>query len=132
MLEINTSKIKNTVTFSVDKDSLKKAKDSITGLNEFVENIKPAKLRFDNVTKGYKKAQSEVDKIAQQKAKNEKQNQRAQAAAARAQARQQAQIAARKEKAELKLLDVGSSISAMHRLSVAEQYKAIAQAREIA
>ncbi|OOJ96120.1 hypothetical protein [Escherichia coli] len=132
MLEINTSKIKNTVTFSVDKDSLKKAKDSITGLNEFVENIKPAKLRFDNVTKGYKKAQSEVDKIAQQKAKNEKQNQRAQAAAARAQARQQQQIAARSEKAALKLLDVGSSISAMHRLSVAEQYKAIAQAREIA
>lgn len=132
MLEINTSKIKNTVTFSVDKDSLKKAKDSITGLKEFAENIKPAKLRFDTVTKGYKKAQSEVDKIAQQKAKTEKQNQRAQAAAARAQARQQQQIAARKEKAELKLLDVGSSISAMHRLSVAEQYKAIAQAREIA
>ncbi|MGR9519506.1 hypothetical protein [Escherichia coli] len=132
MLEINTSKIKNTVTFSVDKDSLKKTKDSITGLKEFAENIKPAKLRFDNVTKGYKKAQSEVDKIAQQKAKNEKQNQRAQAAAARAQARQQQQIAARKEKAELKLLDVSSSISAMHRLSVAEQYKAIAQAREIA
>lgn len=132
MLEINTSKIKNTVTFSVDKDSLKKAKDSITSLKEFVENIKPAKLRFDNVTKGYKKAQSEVDKIAQQKAKTEKQNQRAQAAAARAQARQQQQIAARSEKAALKLLDVGSSISAMHRLSVAEQYKAIAQAREIA
>ncbi|HBB7400031.1 TPA: hypothetical protein OCA46_001719 [Escherichia coli] len=132
MLEINTSKIKNTVTFSVDKDSLKKAKDSITSLKEFTDNIKPAKLRFDNVTKGYKKAQSEVDKIAQQKAKNEKQNQRAQAAAARAQARQQAQIAARSEKAALKLLDVGSSISAMHRLSVAEQYKAIAQAREIA
>ncbi|HAW2740409.1 TPA: hypothetical protein JLQ58_002967 [Escherichia coli] len=132
MLEINTSKIKNTVTFSVDKDSLKKAKDSITGLKEFAENIKPAKLRFDSVTKGYKKAQNEVDKIAQQKAKTEKQNQRAQAAAARAQARQQQQIAARKEKAELKLLDVSSSISAMHRLSVAEQYKAIAQAREIA
>ncbi|HCP7872576.1 TPA: hypothetical protein ACHJ99_000068 [Escherichia coli] len=132
MLEINTSKIKNTVTFSVDKDSLKKAKDSITGLKRFAENIKPAKLRFDNVTKGYKKAQNEVDKIAQQKAKTEKQNQRAQAAAARAQARQQQQIAARSEKAALKLLDVGSSISAMHRLSVAEQYKAIAQAREIA
>ncbi|EPB5369742.1 hypothetical protein ACRQJG_001177, partial [Escherichia coli] len=132
MLEINTSKIKNTVTFSVDKDSLKKAKDSITSLKEFTDNIKPAKLRFDNVTKGYKKAQSEVDKIAQQKAKTEKQNQRAQAAAARAQARQQQQIAARREKANLKLLDVSSSISAMHRLSVAEQYKAIAQAREIA
>ncbi|ELH8648345.1 hypothetical protein Q8V72_005026 [Escherichia coli] len=34
MLEINTSKIKNTVTFSVDKDSLKKAKDSIVKFRE--------------------------------------------------------------------------------------------------
>ena len=69
MLEINTSKIKNTVTFSVDKDSLKKAKDSITGLKEFAENIKPAKLRFDNVTKGYKKAQNEVDRLLNRKRK---------------------------------------------------------------
>ncbi|EFC5367189.1 hypothetical protein CQ988_004842, partial [Escherichia coli] len=132
MLEINTSKIKNTVTFSVDKDSLKKAKDSITGLKEFAENIKPAKLRFDNVTKGYKKAQSEVDKITKKQAQADKANAKAQLAAQRVVAREQKALAARKEKAELKLLDVSSSISAMHRLSVAEQYKAIAQAREIA
>ncbi|HIB9827436.1 TPA: hypothetical protein ACWZIR_004579 [Escherichia coli] len=132
MLEINTSKIKNTVTFSVDKDSLKKAKDSITGLKEFAENIKPAKLRFDSVTKGYKKAQSEVDKITKKQAQADKANAKAQLAAQRVAAREQKALAARKEKAELKLLDVSSSISAMHRLSVAEQYKAIAQAREIA
>ncbi|EQA0848153.1 hypothetical protein BBB13_004427 [Escherichia coli] len=132
MLEINTSKIKNTVTFSVDKDSLKKAKDSITGLKEFAENIKPAKLRFDNVTKGYKKAQSEVDKITKKQAQADKANAKAQLAAQRVVAREQKALAARKEKAELKLLDVSSSISAMHRLSVAEQYKAIAQVREIA
>ncbi|HAW2706360.1 TPA: hypothetical protein JLQ67_001038 [Escherichia coli] len=132
MLEINTSKIKNTVTFSVDKDSLKKAKDSITGLKEFAENIKPAKLRFDNVTKGYKKAQSEVDKITKKQAQADKANAKAQLAAQRVVAREQKALAARKEKAELKLLDVSSSIIAMHRLSVAEQYKAIAQAREIA
>ncbi|HAP0137073.1 TPA: hypothetical protein IRQ32_001060 [Escherichia coli] len=132
MLEINTSKIKNTVTFSVDKDSLKKAKDSITGLKEFADNIKPAKLRFDTVTKGYKKAQNEVDKITKKQAQADKANAKAQLAAQRVVAREQKALAARKEKAALKLLDVGSSISAMHRLSVAEQYKAIAQAREIA
>ncbi|EFJ88768.1 hypothetical protein HMPREF9347_05618 [Escherichia coli MS 124-1] len=87
MLEINTSKIKNTVTFSVDKDSLKKAKDSITGLKEFAENIKPAKLRFDNVTKGYKKAQSEVDKITKKQAQADKANAKAQLAAQRVVAR---------------------------------------------
>ena len=32
MLEINTSKIKNTVTYSVDKDSMKKPKDTITDI----------------------------------------------------------------------------------------------------
>ncbi|MDA6925772.1 hypothetical protein OSL63_24680, partial [Escherichia coli] len=87
------SKIKNTVTFSVDKDSLKKAKDSITGLKEFAENIKPAKLRFDNVTKGYKKAQSEVDKITKKQAQADKANAKAQLAAQRVVAREQKALA---------------------------------------
>lgn len=42
MLEINTSKIKNTVTFTVDKQSLKEAKDSIRSVQTFAEGIKPS------------------------------------------------------------------------------------------
>lgn len=42
MLEINTSKIKNTVTFTVDKESLKEAKDSIKSVKTFAEGIKPS------------------------------------------------------------------------------------------
>lgn len=42
MLEINTSKIKNTVTFTVDKQSLKEAKDSIQSVKTFAEGIKPS------------------------------------------------------------------------------------------
>ena len=42
MLEINTSKIKNTVTFTVDKQSLKEAKDSIKSVKTFAEGIKPS------------------------------------------------------------------------------------------
>ncbi|WP_343103762.1 hypothetical protein, partial [Escherichia coli] len=78
------------------------------------------------------KAKKDVDDIAKKQAQADKANAKAQLAAQRVVAREQKALAARKEKAELKLLDVGSSISAMHRLSVAEQYKAIAQAREIA
>lgn len=78
------------------------------------------------------KQKKDVDDIAKKQAQADKANAKAQLAAQRVVAREQKALAARKEKAELKLLDVGSSISAMHRLSVAEQYKAIAQAREIA
>ena len=42
MLEINTAKIKNTVTFVVDKDSLKEAKDSIKSIQTFANNIEPS------------------------------------------------------------------------------------------
>lgn len=42
MLEINTSKIKNTVTFTVDKQSLKEAKDSIQSVKTFAEGIQPS------------------------------------------------------------------------------------------
>jgi hypothetical protein len=42
LLEINTSKIKNTVTFTVDKQSLKEAKDSIQGIKNFAEGIQPS------------------------------------------------------------------------------------------
>lgn len=42
MLEINTSKIKNTVTFTVDKESLKEAKDAIKSVKTFAEGLEPS------------------------------------------------------------------------------------------
>ncbi|EKP9745710.1 hypothetical protein P4N74_001542, partial [Escherichia coli] len=94
--------------------------------------VKDIELRVKTHKQSTAKAKKDVDDIAKKQAQADKANAKAQLAAQRVVAREQKALAARKEKAELKLLDVGSSISAMHRLSVAEQYKAIAQAREIA
>ncbi len=59
MLEINTSKIKNTVSFTVDKESLKQAKDSIQSVKTFAESIQPSL----NMTK-IKRQMQEMERYA--------------------------------------------------------------------
>ena len=132
MLELNVSRLSNVVTFQVDRPSLEKAKAEVEKLRKQMAAVKDIELRVKTHKQSTSKAKKDVDDIAKKQAQADKANAKAQLAAQRVVAREQKALAARKEKAELKLLDVGSSISAMHRLSVAEQYKAIAQAREIA
>ncbi|HBM9558109.1 TPA: hypothetical protein L1A38_005103 [Escherichia coli] len=132
MLELNVSRLSNVVTFQVDRPSLEKAKTEVEKLRKQMAAVKDIELRVKTHKQSTAKAKKGVDDIAKKQAQADKANAKAQLAAQRVVAREQKALAARKEKAELKLLDVGSSISAMHRLSVAEQYKAIAQAREIA
>ncbi|OJN42513.1 hypothetical protein BK302_17805 [Escherichia coli] len=134
MLELNVSRLSNVVTFQVDRPSLEKAKAKaeVEKLRKQMAAVKDIELRVKTHKQSTAKAKKDVDDIAKKQAQADKANAKAQLAAQRVVAREQKALAARKEKAELKLLDVGSSISAMHRLSVAEQYKAIAQAREIA
>ncbi|MEB7218064.1 hypothetical protein NEN32_04945 [Escherichia coli] len=132
MLDLTVSRLSNVVTFQVDRPSLEKAKAEVEKLRKQMAAVKDIELRVKTHKQSTAKAKKDVDDIAKKQAQADKANAKAQLAAQRVVAREQKALAARKEKAELKLLDVGSSISAMHRLSVAEQYKAIAQAREIA
>ncbi|EIO7127666.1 hypothetical protein LQ845_004614, partial [Escherichia coli] len=132
MLELNISRLSNVVTFQVDRPSLEKAKAEVEKLHKQMAAVKDIELRVKTHKQSTSKAKKDVDDIAKKQAQADKANAKAQLAAQRVVAREQKALAARKGKAELKLLDVGSSISALHRLSVAEQYKAIAQAREIA
>ncbi|EJD4137220.1 hypothetical protein M2B72_003797 [Escherichia coli] len=136
MLDLTVSRLSNVVTFQVDRPSLEKAKAKakaeVEKLRKQMAAVKDIELRVKTHKQSTAKAKKDVDDIAKKQAQADKANAKAQLAAQRVVAREQKALAARKEKAELKLLDVGSSISAMHRLSVAEQYKAIAQAREIA
>ena len=132
MLELNVSRLSNVVTFQVDRPSLEKAKAEVEKLRKQMAAVKDIELRVKTHKQSTAKAKKDVDDIAKKQAQADKANAKAQLAAQRVVAREQKALAARKEKAELKLLDVGASISALHRLSVAEQYKAIAQAREIA
>ena len=132
MLELNVARLSNVVTFEVNRPSLEKAKAEVEKLRKQMAAVKDIELRVKTHKQSTAKAKKDVDDIAKKQAQADKANAKAQLAAQRVVAREQKALAARKEKAELKLLDVSSSISAMHRLSVAEQYKAIAQAREIA
>ncbi|CAD6101260.1 hypothetical protein [Escherichia coli] len=132
MLELNVARLSNVVTFEVNRPSLEKAKAEVEKLRKQMAAVKDIELRVKTHKQSTAKAKKDVDDIAKKQAQADKANAKAQLAAQRVVAREQKALAARKEKAELKLLDVGASISALHRLSVAEQYKAIAQAREIA
>ncbi len=131
-LDISVSTLKNTVTFVTDHKSLNKAKAEVEKLRKQMSAVKDVEIRVKTHKQSTAKTKKDVDDIAKKQAQADKANLKAQKAAQRVAAREQKALAARKEKAELKLLDVGSSISAMNRLNVSEQYKAIAQAREIA
>lgn len=131
-LDISVSTLKNTVTFVTDHKSLNKAKAEVEKLRKQMSAVKDVEIRVKTHKQSTAKTKKDVDDIAKKQAQVDKANLKAQQAAQRVAAREQKALAARKEKAELKLLDVGSSISAMNRLNVSEQYKAIAQAKAIA
>ena len=65
MLEINTSKIKNTVTFTVDKQSLKEAKDAIKSVQTFAEGLEPS-LNMRKI----KRQMKEIEAYARRMQKN--------------------------------------------------------------
>ncbi|EFH6968843.1 hypothetical protein HmCmsJML070_03906 [Escherichia coli] len=132
MLELNVARLSNVVTFQVDRPSLEKAKAEVEKLRKQMAAAKDIEIRVKTHRQSTAKAKKDVDNIAKSQAQADKANLKAQQAAQRVAAREQKALAQRKEKAELKLLDVGSSISAMNRLNVSEQYKAIAQAKAIA
>lgn len=65
MLEINTSKIKNTVTFTVDKESLKEAKDAIKSVKTFAESLEPA-INLAKIKRQMKEVESYAKRMQKQ------------------------------------------------------------------
>lgn len=105
MLEINTSKIVNTVTFTVDKQSIAEAKKAADDLQRHLSKIKDPKIRFQAQKQRRQKAREQVAdvKAASPKTSNDvKQQQRQAEKAGKAQAREAAKIAKREETATLK------------------------------
>jgi len=104
MLEINTSKIVNTVTFTVDKQSIAEAKKVADDLQRHFSKIKDPKLRFHAQKQRRAKAREQVAdaKVATPKTPNDVKQQRQSEKAGKAQAREAAKIAKREETATLK------------------------------
>ncbi|HAU5662149.1 TPA: hypothetical protein MYR80_004862 [Citrobacter freundii] len=105
MLEIQASKISNVISFTVDKNSLREAKQAGKDLQKYFQSLAEPKLRFRAQKQ---RRQSAREKVADAKAapnktpSDLKQQQRQAEKAGKAQAREAAKIAKRNETADLK------------------------------
>ncbi|HHE5406569.1 TPA: hypothetical protein ACPEZA_001056 [Klebsiella michiganensis] len=138
MLEINTSVLKNTVTFSVDRNSMKTALDAFDQIQKKAKGIKDPTINMKRFSQGLKSAERELDKLNKKASKPRNNDEREKARAAKAQARVEAQAAKeaarnaqRRERAELKLLDTASSFKSMQHLTNVELAQAALQASKI-
>lgn len=138
MLEIHTSSIKNTVTFSVDRNSMKTALDAFDQIQKKAKGIKDPTINMKRFSQGLKSAERELDKLNKKASKPRNSDEREKARAAKAQARVEAQAAKeaarnaqRRERAELKLLDTASSFKSMQHLTNVELTQAALQASKI-
>ncbi|MGK3199311.1 hypothetical protein [Enterobacter ludwigii] len=138
MLEINTSKINNTVTFSVDRNSMKTALDAFDQIQKKAKGIKDPTINMKRFSQGLKSAERELDKLNKKASKPRSNDEREKARAAKAQARVGAQAAKeaarnaqRRERAELKLLDTASSFRSMQHLTNVELTQAALAASKI-
>lgn len=138
MLEINTSKINNTVTFTVDRNSMKQAMDAFDQIQKKAKGIKDPTINMKRFSQGLKSAERELDKLNKKASKPRNSDEREKARAAKAQARVEAQAAKeaarnaqRRERAELKLLDTASSFKSMQHLTNVELTQAALAASRI-
>lgn len=104
MLEINTSKIVNTVTFTVDKQSIAEAKAAANNLQKHFEKLANPKIRFQAQKQRRQKAREKVAdaKAASPKTPNDLKQQRQAEKAAKVQARESEKLRRRNETADLK------------------------------
>ncbi|EQA1688067.1 hypothetical protein L7P09_RS11575 [Enterobacter hormaechei] len=138
MLEIHTSSIKNTVTFSVDRNSMKTALDAFDQIQKKAKGIKDPTINMKRFSQGLKSAERELDRINKKASKPRDNSPREAERAAKAKARAEAQAAKeaarnaqRRERAELKLLDTASSFKSMQHLTNVELTQAALAASRI-
>lgn len=137
-LIVNTSTIRNTVTFSVDRNSMKEAMDAFDQIQKKAKGIKDPTLNMKRFSQGLKSAERELDKLNKKASKPRDNSQREAERAAKAKARAEAQAAKeaarnaqRRERASLKLLDTASSFKSMQHLTNVELVQAALAASKI-
>ncbi|CAH5760426.1 hypothetical protein AI2943V1_4708 [Klebsiella oxytoca] len=137
-LIVNTSTIRNVVTFSVDRNSMKTALDAFDQIQKKAKGIKDPTINMKRFSQGLKSAERELDKLNKKASKPRNSDEREKARAAKAQARvealeakEAARSAARRERAELKLLDTASSFRSMQHLTNVELTQAALAASKI-
>lgn len=137
-LIINTSEVRNSVTFVVDRNSMKTALDAFDQIQKKAKGIKDPTLNMKKFNQGLKSAERELDRLNKKASKPRDNSQREAERAAKAKARAEQQAAkeaarnaSRRERAELKLLDTASSFKSMQHLTNVELTQAALQASKI-
>ncbi|MFK0371362.1 hypothetical protein ACIQT3_14490 [Enterobacter sichuanensis] len=137
-LSINVASIKTTVSFVVDRNSMKEAMDAFDQIQKKAKGIKDPTLNMKRFSQGLKSAERELDKLNKKASKPRDNSQREAERAAKAKARAEAQAAKeaarnaqRRERAELKLLDTASSFKSMQHLTNVELTQAALAASRI-
>ena len=137
-LIFNTSTIRNTVEFVVNRNSMKTALDAFDQIQKKAKGIKDPTINMKRFSQGLKSAERELDKLNKKASKPRSNDEREKARAAKAalrveqQAAKEAQrTAVRRERAELKLLDVASSFKSMQHLTNVELTQAALAASKI-
>ncbi|WIF77388.1 hypothetical protein [Citrobacter braakii] len=137
-LSINIAEIKSTVSFVVDRNSMKTALDAFDQIQKKAKGIKDPTINMKRFSQGLKSAERELDKLNKKASKPHNSDEREKARAAKAQARVEAQAAKeaarnaqRRERAELKLLDTASSFKSMQHLTNVELTQAALAASRI-
>ena len=137
-LIVNTSTIRNTVEFVVNRNSMKTALDAFDQIQKKAKGIKDPTINMKRFSQGLKSAERELDKLNKKASKPRNSDEREKARAAKAQARvealaakEAARNAQRRERAELKLLDTASSFKSMQHLTNVELTQAALAASRI-
>lgn len=130
MMEIKVSKIVNVVEFSVSKDTFKKAKDSVKGIKDFIENQKPVlKIGLDQKHLKKQARQAVAAAQAQQKIINGAPGtspvKAPGAASNNAAARAQAQALKMADTADIKRRSAALALNGITGRTVDEQYRAV-------
>ncbi len=128
MLEINASKINNVVTFTVDHNSLRVAKQAGKDLQKYLQSIAEPKLRFKQIRERQRKAEALADNAkfnTSPSSTSELKKQRIADRAAKTQAREAAKIAKRNEMGDIKLKSAGLQLR-----GIAEKYGGIDPAKQ--
>jgi hypothetical protein len=128
MLEINTSKIINTVTFTVDKSSIAEAKKAADDLQRHFKKLENPKIRFQAQKQRRAKAREQVAdaKVSPSKSTIDLKQQRQAEKAGKAHAREAAKIAKRNETADLKFRSANlqmKGIAGKYGIDPAKQYQ---------
>ena len=128
MLEINASKIVNTVTFTVDKSSIAEAKKDADDLQRYFKKLENPKIRFQAQKQRRAKAREQVAdaKVSPSKSTIDLKQQRQAEKAGKAHAREAAKIAKRNETADLKFRSANlqmKGIAGKYGIDPAKQYQ---------